>query len=94
MRTQLTSFSDADLHSIDMAKRGYLKGVPMGGDLPSRPKQSGAPVFMLSAQKDPIGANLDRVQIVKGWLDDKGKVREKVYLYYCLFSFYHLLQKL
>jgi hypothetical protein len=57
---------------------GYSKGVPMGGDLRDAPKGK-APTFLVAALKDPIGANLDRIQIVKGWLDAKGKLHEKVY---------------
>jgi len=50
----------------------------MGGDLPSGMGDK-APTFMVYALKDPIGANLDRIQIIKGWLDKKGKTHEKVY---------------
>jgi hypothetical protein len=57
---------------------GYAKGVPMGGDLTAAP-QGKAPTFLVAALKDPIGANLDRIQIVKGWLDAQGQVQEKVY---------------
>ncbi len=57
---------------------GYTKGVPMGGDLRSAPAGK-APTFLVAALKDPIGANLDRYQIVKGWVDGSGKVHEKVY---------------
>jgi len=67
-----------DLRSRAPAFRGYEKGVPMGGDLlPAMGDK--APTFMVYALKDPIGANLDRVQIIKGWLDKKGKTHEKVY---------------
>ncbi len=71
-------FTSQDLNSRQPAFRGYEKGVPMGGDLPSR-SGDGAPTFMVYALRDPIGANLDRVQIVKGWLDAAGKTHEKVY---------------
>jgi hypothetical protein len=54
------------------------KGVPMGGDMKSAP-QGKAPTFLIAALKDPIGANLDRYQIVKGWLDGKVILHEKVY---------------
>ena len=54
------------------------KGVPMGGDLQAAP-QGKAPTFLVAALKDPIGANLDRIQIVKGWLDKSGKLQEKIY---------------
>jgi hypothetical protein len=60
------------------AEIGYTKGVPMGGDLKAAP-QGKAPTFLVAALKDPIGANLDRYQVVKGWLDKDGKLNEKVY---------------
>ncbi|MFT7218436.1 MAG: hypothetical protein ACI8Z1_000045 [Candidatus Azotimanducaceae bacterium] len=60
---------------LDVAYKG---GVPMGGDLTLAPKGQ-APKFIAVAAKDPVGANLDRVQIVKGWVDHAGKVQEKVY---------------
>ena len=66
----------ADDFTADWVKSGYARGVPMGADL----KQGkGAPKFMVSALKDPMGANLDRVQIVKGWVDASGKLQEKVF---------------
>jgi hypothetical protein len=71
-------FTPDDLKSRQPAFRGYEKGVPMGGNLPER-KASKAPTFLVYALRDPIGANLDRIQIVKGWLDANGKTREKVY---------------
>jgi len=71
-------YVEDDLNSRAPAFRGYEKGVPMGGDL--RPRDSAsAPTFMVYALRDAIGANLDRIQIVKGWLDSKGKTHEKVY---------------
>ena len=60
------------------ARVGYTKGVPMGGDLSKAPAGK-APTFLVAALKDPIGANLDRIQVVKGWIDAKGEVQEKVY---------------
>ena len=72
-------FTDNDLRSRAPAFVGYEKGVPMGGDLTAAPKGKKAPTFMVYALRDPIGANLDRIQIVKGWLDKKGKTHEKVY---------------
>ncbi len=57
---------------------GYAKGVPMGGDLAKAPNGK-PPTFLVAALKDPIGANLDRIQIVKGWVDKDGKTQEKVY---------------
>lgn len=56
---------------------GYKRGVPMGGELSA--SKAGAPSFIISALKDPIGANLDRVQVVKGWIDPAGKTQEKVF---------------
>ena len=73
------SYTDDDINSREPAFRGYEKGVPMGADLPTPPKDVKAPNFMVYALRDPIGANLDRIQIVKGWLDKKGKTHEKVY---------------
>ena len=60
----------------DFVKAGYARGVPMGSDLKAG---NGAPRFLLSALKDPVGANLDRVQIVKGWIDSTGKLKETVF---------------
>ena len=71
-------FEPADAHTRSPAIAGYTKGVPMGGDLRDAPTGK-APTFLVAALKDPIGANLDRIQIVKGWLDAKEEVHEKVY---------------
>ena len=73
------AFTDQDLNSRMPAVVGYEKGVPMGGDLRRAPDAAAVPKFMVYALRDPMGANLDRVQIVKGWLDSKGKMHEKVY---------------
>ena len=67
------------MNSREPAFRGYEKGVPMGADLPPAPEGGSAPNFMIYALRDPIGANLDRVQVVKGWLDSEGNTHEKVY---------------
>jgi len=67
----------ADDLKTDWVKAGYARGVPMGGDLKGAAK--GAPSFILSAPKDPIGANLDRVQVIKGWVDKAGVAHEKVF---------------
>ncbi len=72
-------YTNADIKSREPAFRGYEKGVPMGADLPPRSKGAKAPSFMVYALRDVIGANLDRIQIIKGWLDKKGKTHEKVY---------------
>jgi hypothetical protein len=71
------AFDEDDLRSRAPAFRGYEKGVPMGGEL--LPPASDAPTFMVYALRDPIGANLDRIQIVKGWMDSGGELNEKVY---------------
>ena len=71
-------FTADDLRTRNPALVGYGKGVPMGGDLGPRGSDA-APSFMVYALRDPIGANLDRIQIVKGWLDAEGMTREKVY---------------
>lgn len=68
-----------DVHQNNMVGIGYAKGVPMGGDLATKPKNKKAPVFMLSALKDPNAANLDRMQIVKGWVDKDNKRHERIY---------------
>ena len=70
-------FKKSDLgKDKEIAARGYKKGVPMGGDLSIG---KGAPSFMVSAMKDPDGANLDRIQIIKGWLKSDGSTQERVY---------------
>ena len=71
-------FEDADAKTRSPAVIGYGKGVPMGGDLGAAPAGK-APTFLVAALKDPIGANLDRYQVVKGWVDGKGDMQEKVY---------------
>jgi hypothetical protein len=71
-------FVEADAKGRLPAKVGYSKGVPMGGDLSAAPDKK-TPTFLVAALKDPYGANLDRIQIVKGWLDKAGQTQEKVY---------------
>ncbi|MYE11968.1 MAG: DUF3604 domain-containing protein [Gammaproteobacteria bacterium] len=71
-------FSETDLEAEDVAATGYGKGVPMGGELRTAP-DGAAPRFLAVAYKDPSGANLDRVQIVKGWLDADGATHERVF---------------
>ncbi|MCX2980163.1 DUF3604 domain-containing protein [Halieaceae bacterium IMCC14734] len=68
----------ADVQTPAMAQIGYRKGVPMGADLPPR-DDAKAPVFMVMAAKDPDGANLDRIQMIKGWLNPDGQTAEKIY---------------
>jgi len=71
-------YEPADITRADFVDIGYAKGVPMGGDLTQGPNGV-APSLMVFAAKDPDGANLDRIQIIKGWLDADGKSQEKVY---------------
>ncbi|MBK5097629.1 MAG: DUF3604 domain-containing protein, partial [Gemmatimonadetes bacterium] len=71
-------FTDGDLDADDWVSRGYADGVPMGGDLPAMPAGAAAPTFMVRAMKDPESANLDRVQIIKGWYIN-GYPQEKIY---------------
>ena len=70
-------FSEADKDG-DLVASGYARGVPMGGDLPTAPEGK-APAFLFSAMKDPEAANLDRLQIIKGWVDAEGNTHEKIY---------------
>lgn len=72
-------FKPDDARSRYLADAGYAKGVPMGADLPSRPSGAGAPTFLVAAMKDALGGNLDRIQIVKGWLDKAGRPQEQIY---------------
>jgi hypothetical protein len=62
----------------DFIAQGYRRGVPMGGDLRDASRGQ-APTFMIRALRDPDGANLDRIQIIKGWLDRAGKTHERIY---------------
>jgi len=71
-------FVEADGNSRLPAAVGYSRGVPMGGNL-TKASEGESPSFLVAALKDPYGANLDRIQIVKGWLDKGGKTHEKVY---------------
>jgi hypothetical protein len=76
------NFTADEVERQDFADRGYAGGVPMGGNLTTAP-QGKAPTFMIRALRDPDNANLDRVQIVKGWLNDKGKAEERIYDVVC-----------
>jgi hypothetical protein len=71
-------FASGDANTRNPAVVGYDKGVPMGGDLSNAPTGK-APTFLVAALKDPIGANLDRIQIIQGWLDAKNETHEKIY---------------
>jgi hypothetical protein len=70
-------FKNEDIEAADYASIGYQKGVPMGSDL-LKNESAKAPTFMIAATKDGEGANLDRVQVIKGWTKD-GKIFEKIY---------------
>ena len=71
-------FTREEVERADFAAEGYRRGVPMGGEL--RPGPAGAaPTFLIRAMRDPQGANLDRVQVIKGWLDASGKTQERVF---------------
>lgn len=72
------SFGAGDARSRDIAAVGYRKGVPMGSDLTAAPAGK-APTLLIHAVKDPLGANLDRIQVVKGWLDERKQPQQKVY---------------
>jgi hypothetical protein len=71
-------FEAGDARTRQPAVVGYRKGVPMGGDLHAAPAGA-APTFLVAALKDPIGANLDRIQVVKGWVDKSGGLQERIY---------------
>ena len=71
-------YEPGDAFESNLAKIGYEKGVPMGGDLSYAPDGK-SPCFLIQASKDPDGANLDRVQVIKGWHDDSGELHEKIY---------------
>jgi len=71
-------YEPADALRPDLARIGYTKGVPMGGDLANAP-EGASPRFLIRAVKDHDGANLDRVQVIKGWRDADGTLHEKIY---------------
>ncbi len=71
-------FTEADARSRQPADAGYARGVPMGGDLPGAPEGK-APTFLVAALKDAVSGNLDRIQIIKGWVGKDGKAQERVY---------------
>src|SRR5262249_22120149 len=72
------SFAAVDATARDIAAVGYSKGIPMGGDLTNAPRGK-APSFLIHAVKDPISGNLDRIQVIKGWLDSAGQTHERIY---------------
>ena len=71
-------FAQEDARNRFPGQAGYSRGVPMGGEL-SRPASGAAPSFLVAALKDPYGGNLDRIQVIKGWLDSDGELHERVY---------------
>lgn len=71
-------FTEADLAAPDFAAKGYGSGVPMGGDLRQAPAGK-SPAFLVQALRDPDGANLDRIQVIKGWIDASGETHERIY---------------
>ena len=71
-------FDKEDAASSKLAEIGYKKGVPMGGDLSKAPEGE-SPAFLIQAMKDPNHANLDRIQVIKGWVDEAGTPYEKIY---------------
>jgi hypothetical protein len=71
-------FEDSDMYRSNFAAYGYENGVPMGGDLADAP-EGGAPRLMIRALRDPDGANLDRIQVIKGWTGPDGTLQEKIY---------------
>lgn len=73
------TFNEDDINTRLPGEVGYGKGVPMGGNLNLAPGEGDAPSFLVAAAKDPYSGNLDRIQIVKGWLDSRGESHEKVY---------------
>jgi hypothetical protein len=72
------AYDPAMMKSGDWVAKAYNNGVPMGSDMPVRPKDANAPKIIVQASKDPDGANLDRIQIIKIWLDGKN-YKEKVF---------------
>ena len=72
-------FQALDAKNRYVADAGYAKGVPMGGDLTAQEGAGKAPSFLVAAMKDPLSGNLDRIQIIKGWLDANGDTHETIY---------------
>ncbi|WP_109464703.1 DUF3604 domain-containing protein [Albibacillus kandeliae] len=72
-------FVEEDAQGRNPGPVGYGKGVPMGADMPPAPEGAAAPSFLVAAIKDPLSGNLDRIQIIKGWVDAAGEMQEKIY---------------
>jgi hypothetical protein len=73
------NYSADMMESVTLLEQAYARGVPMGGTLRAPGKLSSAPTFALWAAKDPEGANLDRLQVIKGWVDAQGATHEKIF---------------
>jgi hypothetical protein len=75
------AYDDALLSTHSWLKTAYMNGVPMGGALllDESDQTIKSPTFLINAIKDPMGANLDRAQIIKGWIDKDGELHEKVF---------------
>ncbi len=71
-------FAPEEVNRPDFAGEGYRRGVPMGGEL-AKASEGKSPVFLIRALRDPDGANLDRVQVIKGWVDAQGETHERIY---------------
>ena len=71
-------FEPDDVPRPDFIEQGYRRGIPMGGELSGAPR-GGAPRLMIRALRDPDGANLDRIQVIKGWLNESGETHERIY---------------
>ncbi|MCF6314344.1 MAG: DUF3604 domain-containing protein [Verrucomicrobiales bacterium] len=71
-------FVEEDTQTRMPADAGYSKGVPMGGDLSAAPEGK-SPTFLVAALKDAMSGNLDRIQVIKGWVDKDGKAQERIY---------------
>lgn len=72
------SFRPEDLARSDFASYGYANGVPMGGELHGA-REDQSPAFIIQAERAPEGANLDRIQIIKAWVDSSGASQERIY---------------
>ena len=72
-------YRSGTIHAPDFVKQGYAGGVPMGGELSGDKDRASPPTFLVHAMKDPDDANLDRIQIVKGWLDKAGELHEAIF---------------
>lgn len=72
-------FAEVDARSSNPARAGYVKGVPMGADLPKRPAGRSAPSFLILASRDPESVAIQRVQVIKGFVDSDGNAQERIF---------------